>query len=82
MRKLQQVVVVAAAAAGGLSALGAAAGTAHAHGSNGPRVNDIFRPYQECSPQTVLDNNIPIGVLAVPQTFGTTCDQHNHAFHG
>ncbi|MFG2285085.1 MULTISPECIES: hypothetical protein [unclassified Streptomyces] len=82
MRKLQKVVVVAAAAAGGLSAIGAGAGTAYAHGSNGPRVNDIFRPYQECSPQTVLDNNLPIGVLAVPQNFDTSCGQFNHAFTG
>ncbi|MEU9121272.1 hypothetical protein AB0C96_15700 [Streptomyces sp. NPDC048506] len=79
MRKLQQVVIVAAA--GGLSAIGAGAGAAYAHGG-GPRVVDNFRPYQECSPQTVLDANFPIGVLAAPQTWGTTCGQFNHAFTG
>ncbi|TJZ42816.1 hypothetical protein FCH28_33530 [Streptomyces piniterrae] len=81
MRKLQQVVIVAAAAAGGLSAVGAGAGTAYAH-DGGPKVKEIFRPYQECSPQTFSDINFPIGVLAVPQTFGTTCDQFNRAFNG
>ena len=79
MRKLHQVVIVAAAA-GGLSAIGAGAGTASAH--NGPRVHELFRPYQECSPQTVVDANFPIGVLAVPQTWGTTCGQFNKAFNG
>ncbi|MFG2136896.1 hypothetical protein [Streptomyces sp. NPDC048650] len=80
MRKLQQVVIVAAAAAGGLSAIGAGAGTAYAHDGSGPRHNGLFRPYQECSPQTVADTNLPIGVLAVPETWGTTCGQFNHAF--
>ncbi|MFG2890732.1 hypothetical protein QOM21_09655 [Streptomyces sp. Pv4-95] len=77
MRKLQQVAIVAAAA-GGLSAIGAGVGTAYAHG--GTQVNDLYRPYQECSPQTVVENNLPLGVLAVPQTWGTTCGQFNHAF--
>ncbi|MFJ6750263.1 MULTISPECIES: hypothetical protein [unclassified Streptomyces] len=79
MRKLQQVALIAAAA-GGLSAIGVGVGTASAHDAAGPRANDVFRPYQECSPQTVVENNLPVGVLAVPQTWGTTCGQFNHAF--
>ncbi|MEV0369271.1 hypothetical protein AB0I10_05535 [Streptomyces sp. NPDC050636] len=79
MRKLQQVAIIAAAA-GSLSGIAAGAGTAYAHGG-GKQVNDLFRPYQECSPQTVVDTNVPIGVLAVPQTYGTTCGQFNHAFN-
>ncbi|GAU68798.1 hypothetical protein SSP35_09_00410 [Streptomyces sp. NBRC 110611] len=81
MRKLQQVAIVAAAA-GGLSAIGAGAGVAYAHGGGGPKVVDNFRPYQECSPQTFAEANVPIGALAVPQTWGTTCGQFNHAFTG
>ncbi|MEU9121278.1 hypothetical protein AB0C96_15730 [Streptomyces sp. NPDC048506] len=42
-----------------------------------PEQNNLFRPYQECSPETFLDANLPIGVLAAPQTFGTTCTQAN-----
>ncbi|GGU51424.1 hypothetical protein GCM10010211_15120 [Streptomyces albospinus] len=79
MRKLQQVMLVAAAA-GSLSAIGAGAGTAYAHDGGKARLNDIFRPYQECSPQTFAESNLPLGVLAVPETFGTTCGQFNHAF--
>lgn len=78
MRKLQQV-VIAAVAAGGLSAVGVGAGTAFAH-DNGPEVSDLYRPYQECSPQTVAENDVPIGVLGLGQTFDTTCGQFNHAF--
>ncbi|MER6046753.1 hypothetical protein K2224_39580 (plasmid) [Streptomyces sp. BHT-5-2] len=76
MRKLQQVMLVAAA--GGLSAVGAGVGTAYAHG--GKAHNELFRPYQECSPQTVAEANLPLGVLAVPETWGTTCGQFNHSF--
>ncbi|MFI6769517.1 hypothetical protein [Streptomyces sp. NPDC050355] len=39
--------------------------------------NNLFRPYQECSPQTLLDADLPIGVLANPQTRGITCTQNN-----
>ncbi|MFJ8671687.1 hypothetical protein [Streptomyces sp. NPDC093589] len=39
--------------------------------------NNLFRPYQECSPQTLLDANVPVGVLAAPQTRGLTCTQAN-----
>ncbi|MEU7642621.1 MULTISPECIES: hypothetical protein [unclassified Streptomyces] len=79
MRKLQQVLIVAAAA-GGLSAVGAGVGTAYAHDGGKVHKNELFRPYQECSPQTFAEANLPIGVLAVPQTWGTTCGQFNHAF--
>ncbi|MFF7753653.1 hypothetical protein ACFZCP_31480 [Streptomyces sp. NPDC007971] len=79
MRKLQQVVIAAVAAAGGLSAVGAGAGTAYAHDS-GLKVNDLYRPYQECSPQTVSENNIPLGVLGLGQTLDTACGQFNNAF--
>ncbi|MFE2537539.1 hypothetical protein ACWEBX_18880 [Streptomyces sp. NPDC005070] len=79
MRKFQQVVFAAAVAAGGLTAVGAGTAVADTH-DNGPRVLDLYRPYQECSPQTVLENNIPIGVLGLGQTRDTTCGQFNHAF--
>ncbi|MFI9047563.1 hypothetical protein [Streptomyces sp. NPDC053427] len=81
MRKLQQVVIVAAAA-GGLSAIGAGAGTAFADGGHAPRVKDVFRPYQECSPQTVAATDFPISALGFAETLDTTCGQFNHAFHG
>ncbi|MEU1402319.1 hypothetical protein ABZ471_08110 [Streptomyces sp. NPDC005728] len=81
MRKLQQV-VIAAVAAGGLSAIGAGAGTAYAHGGGGLEVNDLYRPYQECSPQTAAEGSIPIGVLGLAQTLHTTCGQFNNAFTG
>lgn len=83
MRKLQQVAIVAAAA-GSLSAIGAGAGIAYAGGGGAHHHHGhdrLFRPYQECSPQTVFDTNVPLGVLAVPQTWGTTCGQFNHAFN-
>ncbi|OEJ21409.1 hypothetical protein AR457_35555 [Streptomyces agglomeratus] len=76
MRKLQQVVIAAVAAAGGLSAIGA--GTAVADNSDrGPKVYDLYRPYQECSPQTVAENDIPIGVLGLAGTLDTACGQYN-----
>ncbi|MGV9559903.1 hypothetical protein [Streptomyces sp. NPDC003522] len=79
MRKFQQVVIAAAVAAGGLSAIGAGTAVADTH-DNGPQVNNLYRPYQECSPQTVLENNVPIAVLGLAQNLDTTCDQYNHAF--
>ncbi len=39
--------------------------------------NNLFRPAQECSPQSLLDANVPIGVLATPETRGFTCAQTN-----
>ncbi|MEU6259086.1 hypothetical protein ACFY1L_23090 [Streptomyces sp. NPDC001663] len=85
MRKLQQAMIAAAVAAGGLSAIGAGAGTAYAHGhghDSAPKVAEHYRPYQECSPQTVAENDIPIGVLGLSETFDTTCGQFNNAFSG
>ena len=87
MRKLQQAMVAAAVAAGGLSVIGAGAGTAYAHGhghvrDTKPKVTEQYRPYQECSPQTVADGDLPIGVLGLSETFDTTCGQFNNAFTG
>ncbi|MFI9047574.1 hypothetical protein [Streptomyces sp. NPDC053427] len=39
--------------------------------------NNLFRPYQECSPQNLLDANLPVAVLAAAETRGTTCTQAN-----
>ncbi|CAM5458703.1 Secreted protein OS=Streptomyces glaucescens OX=1907 GN=SGLAU_12460 PE=4 SV=1 [Streptomyces glaucescens] len=39
--------------------------------------NNLFRPYQECSPQTLLDANVPIALLAAAQTRGVDCTQAN-----
>ncbi|MEW2626043.1 hypothetical protein [Streptomyces sp. NPDC048106] len=79
MSKFQQAVLAAAVAAGALSAIGAGAGTAVADShDNGPHVTNPYRPYQECSPQTVLENDIPVGVLGLGHTMDTTCNQHNN----
>ncbi|MEU1704166.1 hypothetical protein ABZ478_02020 [Streptomyces sp. NPDC005706] len=77
MRKFQQV-VIAAMAAGGLSAIGVGTAVADSPG-NGPKVADSYRPYQECSPQTVAESNIPVGVLGIAGTVDTTCAQYNTA---
>ncbi|MER5943735.1 MULTISPECIES: hypothetical protein [Streptomyces] len=78
MRKLHQV-MIAAAAAGGLSAIGA--GTSVAYDAT-PSVSDLYRPYQECSPQTVAATDVPVAVLGLSETFDTTCGQFNNAFTG
>ncbi|MGP4043297.1 hypothetical protein [Streptomyces sp. 2A115] len=78
MRKFQQA-MIAAVAAGGLSAIGAGAGTAYAH-DGAPHVSDLYRPYQECSPQTVAQSDLPVAVLGLSETFDTTCGQYNNAF--
>ncbi|MEU6594597.1 hypothetical protein ABZ923_36275 [Streptomyces sp. NPDC046881] len=39
--------------------------------------NNLFRPYQECSPQTLLDANIPVALLAASETRGVDCTQAN-----
>ncbi|MFH9083010.1 hypothetical protein C3492_03820 [Streptomyces sp. Ru62] len=80
MRKLQQV-VIAAAAAGGLSAIGAGTAIADTN-AGGLHVTDSYRPYQECSPQTVAENDVPIAVLGLADTMDTTCGQYNNAFTG
>ena len=82
MRKFQQVVIAAAVAAGGLSAIGAGTAAAATYGTGGPEVSDVYRPYQECSPQTVAENDVPLAVLGLGQTLDTTCGQYNSAFTG
>ncbi|QIJ62758.1 hypothetical protein [Streptomyces sp. JB150] len=39
--------------------------------------NNLFRPYQECSPQTLLDANVPVALLAAAETRGVDCTQAN-----
>ncbi|MFB7499769.1 hypothetical protein ACFC09_34670 [Streptomyces sp. NPDC056161] len=39
--------------------------------------NNLFRPYQECSPQSLLDANVPVALLAAAQTRGVECSQAN-----
>ncbi|MER6433853.1 hypothetical protein ABT272_40050 [Streptomyces sp900105245] len=38
---------------------------------------NLFRPAQECSPQTLLDANVPVALLAASQTRGVDCTQAN-----
>ena len=40
----------------------------------------MYRPYQECSPQTVAATDVPVAVLGLSETFDTTCGQFNNAF--
>lgn len=42
-----------------------------------PAQNNLFRPAQECSPQSLLDANVPVAVLAASQTRGIECTQTN-----
>jgi len=79
MRKFQQAAMIAAVAAGGLSAIGVGVGTAHAQ-DNKPEVTDLYRPYQECSPQTVAANDLPVALLGLAETYDTSCGQYNNAF--
>ncbi|GAA3843933.1 hypothetical protein GCM10022403_089870 [Streptomyces coacervatus] len=51
----------------------------HVYGT-APKATEHYRPYQECSPQTVADGDLPIGVLGLSETFDTTCGQFNNAF--
>ncbi|AYN41268.1 hypothetical protein D9753_22955 [Streptomyces dangxiongensis] len=39
--------------------------------------SNLFRPYQECSPQTLLGANVPIALLAASETKGVDCTQAN-----
>ncbi|MGW0755055.1 hypothetical protein ACWD1Y_00915 [Streptomyces sp. NPDC002814] len=68
-------------------------GGGHGHKSDRPHVShkqaptraqvsvtDLYRPYQECSPQTVAEGDLPIGLLGLAETFDTTCGQFNNAF--
>ncbi|MFG1670177.1 hypothetical protein [Streptomyces sp. Y7] len=38
---------------------------------------NLFRPYQECSPQSLLNAAVPVAVLAAAETEGVDCDQAN-----
>ncbi|MGW7239178.1 hypothetical protein [Streptomyces sp. NPDC054804] len=38
---------------------------------------NMFRPSQECSPQSLLDANVPVALLAASQTRGIDCSQAN-----
>jgi hypothetical protein len=42
-----------------------------------PDQTNLFRPYQECSPQSLLDANLPVAVLANAETKGVNCTQAN-----
>ncbi|MEU9184809.1 hypothetical protein AB0D14_09620 [Streptomyces sp. NPDC048484] len=39
--------------------------------------NNLFRPYQECSPQSLLNANLPVALLAASETRGIDCGQVN-----
>jgi len=39
--------------------------------------NNLFRPSQECSPQNLLNANLPVAVLAGAETRGVSCTQAN-----
>ena len=46
--------------------------------SSGPTdQTNLFRPYQECSPQNLLAANLPVAVLAGAETRGVSCTQAN-----
>ncbi|WP_406392734.1 hypothetical protein OG806_18515 [Streptomyces sp. NBC_00882] len=42
-----------------------------------PAQNNLFRPAQECSPQSLLDANVPVALLGASQTRGVECTQVN-----
>ena len=48
----------------------------------GPQVHNQYRPYQECSPQTVSENDVPVAVLGLSDAPDTSCGQYNNAFAG
>ncbi|AZQ35647.1 hypothetical protein EJ357_20850 [Streptomyces cyaneochromogenes] len=39
--------------------------------------SNLFRPYQECSPQSLLNANVPVAALAAAEATGVDCDQAN-----
>jgi len=45
-------------------------------GGNADQFN-LFRPAQECSPQSFLNANLPVAVLAAAETKGVACTQAN-----
>ncbi|MEV0115059.1 hypothetical protein AB0H77_17680 [Streptomyces sp. NPDC050844] len=53
-----------------------AQGQAHAQ-AQGQNQHNLFRPYQECSPQSLLDANLPVALLAAAETRGVDCTQAN-----
>ncbi|MEU9989660.1 hypothetical protein AB0E10_23255 [Streptomyces sp. NPDC048045] len=38
---------------------------------------NLFRPYQECSPQNLLNANLPVALLGASETRGISCTQAN-----
>ncbi|MGY6020552.1 hypothetical protein [Streptomyces spinosirectus] len=49
-----------------------------AQGQSAPvEQNNLFRPYQECSPQNLLNANLPVALLAAAETKGVNCGQGN-----
>ncbi len=42
---------------------------------------NINRPAQECSPQSILDLALPVGVLSPAHTQGFSCGQSTPAFN-
>ncbi|MCX4665952.1 hypothetical protein OG453_04570 [Streptomyces sp. NBC_01381] len=45
--------------------------------AQGQNQHNLFRPYQECSPQSLLDANLPVALLAAAETRGVDCTQAN-----
>ncbi|MFE9449305.1 hypothetical protein [Streptomyces sp. NPDC006739] len=43
-----------------------------------PAQNILFRPYQECSPQNLLNANLPVALLGASETRGVDCTQANN----
>ncbi|WP_151477185.1 hypothetical protein [Streptomyces albicerus] len=46
-------------------------------GGTPPNQNNLFHPDQECSPQSLLNANAPVALLAASETRGITCTQAN-----
>ncbi|MEU8977825.1 hypothetical protein [Streptomyces sp. NPDC048309] len=42
-----------------------------------PNQNNLFHPDQECSPQSLLNANLPVALLAAAETKGVNCTQAN-----
>ncbi|MFI1762316.1 hypothetical protein ACH41H_09755 [Streptomyces sp. NPDC020800] len=54
----------------------AAPQAAPAEGASSSQTN-LFRPYQECSPQNLLNANLPVALLGASETRGISCTQAN-----
>ncbi|MGP4043304.1 hypothetical protein [Streptomyces sp. 2A115] len=50
---------------------------APAQGGTPPNQNNLFHPDQECSPQSLLNANAPVALLAASETRGIDCTQAN-----